>query len=51
MVMSDLVSGQVPETNVGETFVQIRIQVIICSLHSVPQIAIDLICYELVARN
>jgi len=30
VIMSDSVDGRVPETNVGETFVQIRIQVIIC---------------------
>ena len=46
VVMSDLVDGRVPETNVGETFVQIHMQVIICSLHSVSQKTVGLICYE-----
>jgi hypothetical protein len=43
----DLVEGRVPETNVRETFVQIYIQLILCSLHSVLQKqTVGSICYE-----
>jgi hypothetical protein len=44
--VSDLVDGRVQEANFGETFVQIYIQVIICSLQPVSQKTVGLICYE-----
>ena len=44
--MSDLVDGRVPETNFGETFVQIHIQVIISSLKICVTKTVGLICYE-----